>query len=225
MQESKESASETAARRPRRKLVVAGVVAAVALVACASLWVWHEQPSFCGAICHTPMDPYLSTYEAEVGQEATDKYGNTVEDASGMLAATHRVEAGSSCMDCHVPTMSEQVSEGMSWITGSYTLVSGGSGSGVLEERSMDDLAEARGADGEQFCLNKACHANDDGTAMTRDDLIAATSDLALNPHVIEHDELACTDCHKAHRASVMQCSLCHLEAEIPEGWVRATDK
>ena len=47
---------------------------------------------------------------------------------------------------------------------------------------------------------------------------------MTLNPHQVEHGEMACTDCHKAHRASVNQCSRCHLEAEIPEGWVRATE-
>lgn len=34
------------------------------------------------------------------------------------------------------------------------------------------------------------------------------------------HEELECTTCHKAHRASVMYCTQCHAQAEVPEGWL-----
>ena len=117
--------------------IVVGVVVVVLIAAGAGFWVWHEQPSFCNAICHTPMDPYLPTYEAEPGQPATDKWGNEVADASSMLAATHRAQEGTTCMGCHVPTLSEQISEGISWVTGNYVY--------PLEERGVDDLTEARG--------------------------------------------------------------------------------
>ena len=43
-------------KRPKRGWIVAGAVAAVIVVAGAGFWVWHEQPSFCNAICHSPMD-------------------------------------------------------------------------------------------------------------------------------------------------------------------------
>ena len=36
--------------------IVVGVVAVVLVAAGAGFFVWHEQPSFCNAICHTPMD-------------------------------------------------------------------------------------------------------------------------------------------------------------------------
>lgn len=52
-------------KRPKKAPVIIGVVAAIVVVAGAGMWVWHEQPIFCGAICHVPMDPYLETYEAE----------------------------------------------------------------------------------------------------------------------------------------------------------------
>lgn len=49
-----------APKKPRRKgWIIAGVVAAVIIVAGAGFWVWHEQPSFCNAICHSPMDYYV----------------------------------------------------------------------------------------------------------------------------------------------------------------------
>ena len=72
--------AEPAAQKKKKKWpIVVGVVVAVLVVAGAGFWVWHEQPSFCNAICHTPMDAYLPTYEAEPGQAATDVWGNEVE--------------------------------------------------------------------------------------------------------------------------------------------------
>ncbi len=211
-----------AAKRPRKRAPIAvAVVAAVLVVAGAGLWVWHEQPSFCGAICHVSMDPYLPTYEAEPGQPAEDKWGNEVADASGMMAATHRAADGSTCLSCHVPTLGEQVAEGMSWVSGDYEVVSVGNEGYALIERPLSQLVEARGlGSGEEFCLNDACHVNEDGTPMDRADLVAITADQERNPHVEQHGEVTCDSCHKAHRASVNYCSKCHADAEIPEGWL-----
>ena len=49
-------------------------------------------------------------------------------------------------------------------------------------------------------------------------------ADLERNPHVAQHGENQCSDCHKAHRASVNMCSQCHNDAPIPEGWISAAD-
>lgn len=205
-------------KRPKRGWIVAGVVAAIIVVAGAGFWVWHEQPSFCNAICHTPMDAYLPTYEAEPGQAATDVWGNEVANASGMMAAVHRAQNGTTCLGCHVPTLSEQIGEGMSWITGSYEVLNTQTDQQVVPEKSLEDLVAARGIEPDQFCLNESCHN------MTRDDLIQATADLERNPHVAQHGENQCSDCHKAHRASVNMCSQCHNDAPIPEGWISAAD-
>ena len=51
-------ASPAPQRHGRGTAVVVAVVAAILVVAGVGMWVWHEQPSFCGAICHTPMDNY-----------------------------------------------------------------------------------------------------------------------------------------------------------------------
>ena len=68
-----EAASAPSVKRNKRKLAgIIGVVAAVVVVAGAGYMVWHDQPSFCNAICHTPMDGYLTTYEATPGESATD---------------------------------------------------------------------------------------------------------------------------------------------------------
>ena len=206
---------ETVAEEPAKKKgkkkwpIVVGVVVVVLIAAGAGFWVWHEQPSFCNAICHTPMDPYNATYDQELNTTGVDKWGNEVENTRAMLSVTHKA-MGDTCMSCHVPTLSEQISEGINWVTGNYVY--------PLEEKSLKDLTEARGLDDDEFCLNEACHN------ITRDDLIEATSDMERNPHVAQHGEVACSECHKAHRASVMYCTQCHSDAEVPEGWVSAAE-
>ena len=209
MEEKTTQTSEGAAKSPKRKkpLIIAVVVIAVLVVAGAGMWVWHEQPSFCGAICHTPMTEYVATYDQEEGQPGTDKYGNSVENTTGMLAVTHKAE-GEDCLSCHIPTLGEQVTEGMNWVSGNYQF--------PLEERTASDLTEARGVGQDQFCLNGDCH-----DVTNREELLEATSDIEFNPHETPPGEMACTACHKAHRPSVMICAQCHDdEAEVPEGWV-----
>ncbi len=237
MPETKEEApQETAAEKSKpsgdlkkkRTRVTIGVVVAVLVVAGIGGFVWHEQPGFCNAICHTPMDGYLETYEAQAGQQATDKWGNTVANASGMLASVHKNnDSKATCMSCHKPVLSEQLSEAGSWITGDYTLVATESKpSGTLAERDSEQLTEARGVDGKEFCLNESCHN------MTLEDLTKKTQvesdDPAVqirNPHSWEHGTQQCTDCHKAHRASVLTCSECHADMELPEGWISVQEE
>ena len=203
--------AEPAARRKRRKWpIVVGVVVAVLVVAGAGFWVWHEQPSFCNAICHTPMDAYLPTYEAEPGQAATDVWGNEVANASGMMAAVHRAENGTTCLGCHVPTLSEQIGEGMSWITGSYEVLNTQTVAGRAE-KSLEDLVAARGI--ERSVLPERVLPQHDARRPDPGHLRSGAQ-----PHVAQHGENQCSDCHKAHRASVNACSQCHNDAPIPEG-------
>ncbi|MEG0682168.1 MAG: cytochrome c3 family protein [Raoultibacter sp.] len=204
--EVKEEVTEAAAKKKGKKWpIVVGVVVAVLVVAGIGGFIWHEQPSFCSAICHTPMDPYLTTYEEPANQAGTDKWGNEVKNTNTMLAVTHR-EQGKSCLSCHVPTMSEQISEGMNWVSGNYEY--------PLQECSLEDLTAASGADPESFCLNASCHN------VTREDLQQKTTDMAYNPHKTQHGEVACSECHKSHRASVDYCTQCHTESNLPDGWL-----
>ena len=123
-----------------------------------------------------------------------------------MLAAYHG-KLGNTCLDCHVPTLGEQISEGGAWLAGNYTF--------PLTERTASELTEASGRSADELCLNEACHN------LTRDDLYEKTADMGTyNPHWAHHEELECTTCHKAHRASVMYCTQCHAQAEVPEGWL-----
>ena len=198
----------------KKPIIIAAIVLVIG-VAGVGAWIWHEQPSFCNAFCHVPMDEYYDTYMAELGQSTIDKYGNSVADATGMLAVTHR-EAGEGCLDCHVPTIGEMVSEGIAWIPGNYYY--------PLSERTLDDLTAARKLENDAFCMNKKCHhVGSDGTAIdSRETLEAATSGLVFNPHASFHGEFECSDCHKAHRASVNICASpgCHSDATVPPGWI-----
>lgn len=198
--------AERASKRKRRS-IVAGVVVAVVVAAAAGLIVWHEQPSFCAAICHDPMDPYLPTYEATPGESGADKWGNEVADSSSMLAAVHG-QVGKTCMDCHVPQLGEQMTEGMEWVSGNYD--------SPLGERTVTQLAEARGLENsDEFCMNDTCHT------FSREDLQKKTEWMGVvNPHSDRHGEQKCSTCHKAHRASVMYCTECHTDAVVPDGWL-----
>ena len=102
---SESQGPKRAGEKRKRLGITFGCIAVVLVVAGAGSMVWHEQPSFCNAICHTPMDGYLETYEAEPGQAATDKWGNQVADASGMLSAVHRTnDSSATCLSCPSPS-------------------------------------------------------------------------------------------------------------------------
>ena len=58
------------------------------------------------------------------------------------------------------------------------------------------------------------------GQAMAKSDLTDATANLERNPHSWHHSEYTCSDCHKSHRASVMVCTQCHDDAQVPTGWL-----
>ena len=67
MVEAQEAGAKPAPKctdKRKRLGITLGCVVAVLVVAGAGFMVWHEQPSFCNAICHDPMDPYLPTFEA-----------------------------------------------------------------------------------------------------------------------------------------------------------------
>ena len=203
--------------------MVVAIVAVVLVAAGAGFWVWHGTPGFCAAICHTPMDSYLDTYE----NGNFDKYGNEV-DAAGqksMMALVHKNADGTKCLDCHVPTLSEQIGEGISWVTGDYVIAGeqkNGSGMTYLDKKSLADLTAASGNTADSFCMNEACHTNADGSVMTRADLKELTAGLSesRNPHNFQHGDYDCGVCHQAHAQSINYCSSCHADAPIPEGWL-----
>ncbi|MBR0404273.1 MAG: cytochrome c3 family protein [Eggerthellaceae bacterium] len=206
--ENAADAPEERAPKKRRKAgIMAAVVAVVLVAAGVGMWVWHEDPSFCGTVCHTPMNAYYETYSQEFRTTGVDKYGNEVADTSCMLA-TYHAAMNYDCMDCHIPVLSQQVSEAVTWVSGNYEF--------PLAERSVAQLGEAAGLGSDEMCLNESCHN------LTRDDLYNLTAEEygTYNPHWSHHETLDCGTCHKAHRASVMYCSQCHAQAVVPDGWL-----
>lgn len=216
----KQVAAEPAKKR-KKWPVVLGVVAVVVALAGAGMWVWHEQPSFCNSFCHTSMDAYLLSYDQEDNAAGTDKYGNAVANTHAMLAVSHK-SANLACLDCHIPAIDQQIGEVIETITGNYTVLNRNDGNGyALEEVSLSALQEnAHHANdsglGDEFCLRSGCHD------FTRDVLVKATESMEFNPHRPQHGEIACGECHKSHRASVLYCTQCHSEAAktLPEGWL-----
>ena len=193
-------------RKPRKKWTIVGIVVAIVAVVGFGFYQWHETPEFCIQICHTPMNSeYLDTLYANPYESATDKWGNHVEKADAMLASKHGA-MGKRCMACHQPNIVEQVTEGLEWVSGNYY--------NPLSERDLARLVFYRGVGETEFCLNEGCHN------ITKSGLTKETANFARNPHSWHHSEYNCDDCHKGHRASIMICSQCHEDAEVPDGWL-----
>lgn len=173
-------------RGKKRLLTILGIVAAVLIVAGVGGWKWHEQPSFCGTVCHKVMAEYVDTWEQD-----------------GLLANSH-ADADVVCLDCHEPTLSEQVAEVATYVKGEYTT--------PLKQVTFED----------DFCYR--CHED-------RETLIAATANYAtdagitINPHERKvnkanfddpHGEDAtyppCATCHSMHDDSpgIEYCFSCH---------------
>ncbi len=217
---------EPSKKKKGRKPVVIGIVVLVVVVLGVGFKVWHDQPSFCNAICHNAMDGYIDTYDSTPGQATTDIWGNEVEDASGMLAAVHRVKGNATCLTCHVPTISEQVGEAVKWASGNYLV--------PLDERNLTQLTEASGKQPAMFCTNDTCHTevtlSSDGSFQYDEGFIALAADYEFNPHAWTRNHkdfgsLECSSCHKSHRASVLYCTQCHSEAVVPDGWISYEDQ
>ena len=152
------------------KIILIVGIAVAAVVGGIALWDYHEEPEFCAAFCHI-MDPYLESLE------------------SSDYDANLHAEEGIECLDCHEPTIGEQVKEVVVFVTGQYEK--------PLESRRFP----------EEFCLR--CHEHG-----SQEELIERTKDYTIlnenvNPHdphpgvdesVVKHFE--CWTCHKIHNKS-----------------------
>ena len=167
--EEEQAAAEPAAKKGKKRLpVILGVIVVVIAIAGIGFWKWHEQPTFCNAICHN-MDAFVETYYEEPGAAATDKWGNEVTNSNAMLAVTH-AESNVNCLGCHVPSIGQQIHEGMEYVTGAYEM--------PLKEKSLSELLEGRGEQADssdQFCLREGCHE-----MITREVLTEAWSSIRI---------------------------------------------
>ena len=197
-------------KRKRRKWpLVAGVVAVVLVAAGIGFFAWHEQPSFCNAICHEPMDPYVEGYfgqavAAEPGQAAAAESAEPAAPAAGraLMVQAHQQE-GTTCLQCHEAKIDEQVIEGLNWISGNY--------------RVGDDgmLATAGVTADQKMCAKSGCHEWADVVAATQD----WGGEAGVNPHKSHQGEaIDCSNCHSAHGTSNLFCNTCH-DYRLPDGW------
>lgn len=161
----------------RKSWIILGSVAVVIIVAGVAAWKYHQQPQFCG-LCHI-MDPYVASWES-----------------SDLLAEAH-ADDGVTCLECHEPTVRQQVDELVKFVSNDYQ--------NPLEERKFDD----------QWCFR--CHEHD-----SRDAVLQLTQDLDPNPHDTYHGEMECSACHNAHRESVNYCTECHSSLAKAAGWTTA---
>lgn len=193
-EESKAPEKEATQKRPvakRKKWVALGVIAAVVIVAGVGFTVWHSQPSFCNAICHSPMGPYVEGYSSN--------------DSTKLICA--HAEAGNTCLQCHDPEISTQGSEAMNWVSGNYY--------DPLESRSSEFATrefcftchnDGNPDNGEDWDAIVAATANWGGSEGT-------------NPHASHMENPECGTCHSVHGQSQMECAACHYNIEVPEGW------
>jgi hypothetical protein len=121
-----------------------------------------DNPSFC-ANCHN-MQPYYDSWHD-----------------SNLLAKKH-ADAKVNCHDCHVPTITQQVDEGIKYITGNYET--------PLEKRKFS----------QDMCLK--CH--------DIESVKAKTSFGKSNPHDSHNGDQECYTCHSMHQQSTVQCAQCH---------------
>jgi hypothetical protein len=168
--------------------------------------VFHSNPAFCNFICHTPMDPYVESYQNGTSVNAAQT------DPSVVLSVTlHKdSEQQLNCLSCHVPTMSEQITEGIKWVSGDYELpLEMKIAAGQIKEGSGDK-------NGVEFCLRPECHEG----ITSLDELKASTADQHRNPHNSHLGNQDCSTCHQTHEQSVNMCTQCHSDVEQPDGWL-----
>ena len=163
----------------KRTVWITGGLVVVLFVALAGVGfqVYHKQPSFC-SVCHI-MDPYVDSL---IGEEAT------------YMGSSH-YEKDVVCIDCHEPTLEQQVNELVVFVKKEYKT--------PLKQRRFDN----------DWCLR--CHEHS-----SYEEIAERTADLERNPHAGHWGELDCRICHKMHRPSELYCATCHDYASLPEGWI-----
>ena len=163
----------------KKRIVVVAVLLGIVVVGgvgAVGFWQYHEQPEFC-ATCHI-MDPYLESWQAsDLGANAHAEYDVT-------------------CLECHEPTVEEQVNELVVYLQGDY-------------EIPLRELKYPM-----EECLQ--CHEHG-----SYEEIVEMTADLVetvgANPHASHYGEMECRLCHKMHKESEDYCAQCHAWGfEVP---------
>lgn len=170
-------------RMSKKRRVVFITIAMIVLIMVAlgvGGWAYHEQPRFCSDLCHI-MNPYLESWNGS-------DYGAGVHSAEGVT-----------CLDCHEPTIQEQMNELLVFVKGDYTV--------PLEELEISD----------EFCYD--CHLLDEHE--NKEQVVERAAELERNPHEshLLGEEIGCSACHHMHKPSEDQCTKCHDAIASEGGW------
>ncbi len=146
--------------RAKRVVVALVVIVAVFVVSGIGFSQWHNMPGFCNALCHDPMDAYVTSYT----DGEYDAYGNKMEDEAQSVAMTaylHNVDYRITCPECHEATLDETVSQGIAWATGDYTIA----GTNEQGQCFMYELSSEELLSGDATSSDSASGAADDTSA------------------------------------------------------------
>ncbi len=199
------AAGGTVVRKAKHWPVVISAIAVVAIAVLVAFLHWHEEPTFCNAFCHQPMDRYVEGYYSQ--------------DMS-MEAAVHE-QNGVTCLGCHwtQAKMMDLVNEVVVWATDGFT----------------DPLHDETGIANDEFCGKchdgVTAPTKESATADMPYDPHNIPADVAMHQTAgADGGAIICSDCHKAHKASTMMCAECHADyfnaenGTIPEGWAVPED-
>jgi hypothetical protein len=145
-------------------------VVTIAVLLAAGFYVVHlsnTSPQFCGT-CHI-MQPNVTSYLT-----------------SSNLDHVHQ-QAGVQCKECHDYPLSAEISSGINFISGNYTVDQ----SGNLKQVKFSDA----------MCTK--CHISEQHVAQL-------TDYLSKNPHDSHNWELPCNTCHISHGQQIDYCAQCH---------------
>jgi hypothetical protein len=165
-------------RKRKIVLIVVAAIVVVGGVGGVAFWEYHERPEFC-ATCHI-MEPYLESWEES-------EYG----------AYAHATE-GVTCLECHPPTIEQQVHELVVYMQGDY-------------ENPLPEIEVS-----EEFCYD--CHVDNEHTSL--EEVVQLTADREVNPHESHLiGEMDCDTCHNMHKVSEDYCAECHDPMATGPGW------
>ena len=183
-------AAKPAQTKRRRTIATVCVVAAVLVAAVGGFAVWHNQPSFCGTVCHTPMSAYVESYY----------------NTDGTSLANVHMKAGKDCLTCHEPNIGEQVTEGMHWITGDY----------VFDDDTQHLTSRSGEIATQEFCLNESCHNMDLDKLQKKTKWMAWNPHNFSEHGVPECGD--CHKMHSQSVITCSECHYQAAE-DVPEGW------
>ncbi|MDY7080379.1 MAG: ammonia-forming cytochrome c nitrite reductase subunit c552 [Chloroflexota bacterium] len=160
----------------KKVVLILGIAAVVIVIAGVGFWEYHKQPQFCGT-CHE-MEPYVES----LNQPASS-------------AGKHAAE-GMVCLDCHEPTIEQQVHELVVHVQGDFRV--------PLKQRKFEN----------EFCFD--CHLPNEHTSYEQ--VIERTQDYIIDgENVNPHDPHADVEGAEQERRECYVCHEIHGEGESPE--------